>query len=96
MDIRELNIDGLIDTGALSSVNPKAELRKIRLLVLHTKLNEDPPLEFQHKVDNGQLEPTVARVELQVKKGDKTFREKNIVMKKLYKPFDWSFTPTTQ
>ena len=46
MDFGELNIDGLIDTGALSSAIPEADLRKIRLLAPHTILNEGPPPEF--------------------------------------------------
>ena len=44
MDFGELNIDGLIDTGALSSAIPEADLRKIRLLAPHTILNEGPHL----------------------------------------------------
>ena len=36
MDFGELNIDGLVDTGALSSAIPEADLRKIRLLAPHT------------------------------------------------------------
>ena len=51
LDFGELNIDGLIDTGALSSAIPEADLRKIRLLAPHTKLNEGPP-EFQFMVAN--------------------------------------------
>ena len=43
MDFGELNIDRLIDTGALSGAIPEVDLRKIRLLAPHTKLNEDPP-----------------------------------------------------
>ena len=41
MDFGELNIDGLIDTGALSSAIPEADLRKIRLLA---------PVELQFEV----------------------------------------------
>ena len=40
MDFGELNIDRLIDSGALSGAIPEADLRKIRLLAPHTKLNE--------------------------------------------------------
>ena len=36
MDFGEFNIDGLIDTGDLSSAIPEADLRKIRLLSPHT------------------------------------------------------------
>ena len=46
MDFGELNIEGLIDTGALSSAIPDADLRKILLLAPHTILNEGPLPEF--------------------------------------------------
>ena len=36
-DFEELKIDGLIDTSALSSAIPEADLREIRILVPHTK-----------------------------------------------------------
>ena len=39
MDFGELNIDGLIDTGALSGAIPESDLRKIRLLAPHTIIN---------------------------------------------------------
>ena len=86
MDFRELNIDGLIDTGALSSAIPEDNLRKIRLLAPHTILNEGPPPEFQIMVANGQLETPIATVELQFEVGDITFREKFIVMTNLTSP----------
>ena len=76
MDFGELNIDGLIDTGALSSAIPEADLRKIRLPAPHTFLNEGPLPEFQIMVANGQLEAPIATVELQFEVGDITFREK--------------------
>ena len=83
MDFGELNIDGLIDTGALSSGNPEADLRKIRLMAPHTKLNEGPPPEFQIMVAIGQLKAPFATVELQFEVGDITFREKIIVITNL-------------
>ena len=86
MDLAELNFDGLIDTGALSSAIPEADLRKIRLLAPHTILNESPPPEFQIMVANGQLEAPIATVELQFEVGDITFREKFIVMTNLTSP----------
>ena len=86
MDFVELNIDGLKDTGALSSAIPEADLRKIRLLASHTILNEGPPPEFQIMVANGQLEAPVATVELQFEVGDVTFRENFIVMTNLSSP----------
>ena len=86
MDFGELNIDGLIDTGALSSAIPEADLRKIRLLAPHTILNEGPPPEFQIMVANGQLEAPIATVEMQFEVGDITFREKFKVMANLTSP----------
>ena len=83
MDFGELNIDGLIDTGALSSAIPEADSRKIRLLAPHTILNESRPLEFQFMVANGQLKAPIATVELQFEVGDITFREKFIDMTNL-------------
>ena len=86
MAFGELNIDGLIDTGALSSAIPEADLRKIPLLAPHTKLNEGPPPELQIMVANGQLEAPIATVELQFEIGDITFREKFIVITNVTSP----------
>ena len=86
MDFKELNVDGLIDTGALSSAIPEADLRKIRLLAAHTILNEGPPLEFQIMVANGHLEAPIATVELQFEVGDITFREQFIAMTNFTSP----------
>ena len=85
-DFGELNNDGLIDTGALSSAIPEADLRKIRLLAPHTNLKEDTPPEFQIMNSNGQSEATIATVELQSEVGDFTFREKFIAMTNLTSP----------
>ena len=81
MDFGELNNDGLIDTGALSSAIPEADIRKIRLLAPHTILNVDPPPEIM--VANGQMEAPIATVELQFEVSDITSREKFIVMTNL-------------
>ena len=66
MDFGELNIDGLIDTGASSSAIPEADLRKIRLLAPHTILNEGPPPEFQIMVADGQLEAPIEPVDSRI------------------------------
>ena len=86
MVFRELNIDGLIDTGALSGAIREADLHKIRLLAPHTILNEGPSPEFQIMVANGQLETPVAIVELKFEVGDITLRERFIVMTNLTSP----------
>ena len=82
----QLNIDGFIDTSALSSAIPQADLRKIRILAPQTILNEGPPPEFQMMVANGQLEAPIATVELHFEVSDITFREKVIVMTNLSSP----------
>ena len=86
MDFEELNFDGLIDTGALSSAIPEVDLRKIRLTAPNTILKEGPPPDFQIMVANGQLEAPIATVELQSEVGDITFKEKFIVMTNLTSP----------
>ena len=42
MDFGELTIDGLIDTGALSSATREMEFRKIRLLSPQSVIQERP------------------------------------------------------
>ena len=86
MDFGELNNDGLIDTGALSSAIPEADIRTIRLLAPHTILNEGPPPEFQIMVANGQIEAPIATVDFQFEVGDITFGEKFLVMTNLTSP----------
>ena len=86
MDFGELNVDGLIDTGALPSAIPEADLRKIQLLTRHTILNEGLLPEFQNMVANGQLEAPIVTVELQFEVGYITFREIYIVMTNLTSP----------
>ena len=86
MDFGELNIDGLIDTGALSSTNPEANLRKTRLVAPYTISNKGPPPEFQLMVANGQLEASIATLELQLEVGDIKFSEKFIVVTTLTSP----------
>ena len=65
IDLGELNIDNLLDTGALPSAFAEADLRKFRLLVPHTLLKEGLAPDFQYVVANGQLESPFATVELQ-------------------------------
>ena len=47
MDFGELTIDGLVDTDALSSAIPEADLRKIRLLAPKSIIKEGPAPGFQ-------------------------------------------------
>ena len=55
MDFGELTLDGLTDTGALSSAIPEMDLRKIRLLSPQSVIREGPSSNFQIMVANGQL-----------------------------------------
>ena len=98
MDFGELNIDVLINTGALSCAIPEADLRKTPLQAPHTILIEGPPPEFQIMVANGQLEAPIATVKLQFEVNDITFRENFIIMTNLTSPpiHLRSVFPTTQ
>ena len=86
MDFGELTIDGLIDTGALSSAIPEMDLRKIRLLSPKSVIREGPPPNFQIMVANGQLETPKSTIELRFEVGDIEFHEIFIVMENLTGP----------
>ena len=86
MDFGELTLDGLVDTGALSSAIPEADLRKIRLLAPQSIIKEGPAPNFQIMVANGQLENPKSTVELKFEVGDIDFHEIFIVMEKLTSP----------
>ena len=86
MDFGELTIDGLIDTGALSSAIPEMDLRKIRLLSPQSVIREGPPPNFQIMVANGQLETPKSTIELKFEVGDIEFHEIFIVMENLTGP----------
>ena len=86
MDFGELTIDGLIDTGALSSAIPEMDLRKIRLLSPQSVVREGPPPNFQIMVANGQLETPKSTIELKFEVGDIEFHEIFIVMENLTGP----------
>ena len=64
MDFGQLTLDGLVDTEALSSAIPEADLRKIRLLAPQSIVKEGPAPNFQIMVANGQLETPKITVEL--------------------------------
>ena len=81
-----MTIDGLIDTGALSSAIPEMDLRKVRLLSPQSVIREDPPPNFQIMVENGQLETPKSTIELKLEVGDIEFHEIFIVMENLTGP----------
>ena len=85
IDFGELTLDGLVDTGALSSAIPEADLLKIRLLAPQSIGKEGPGPNFKIIVANGQLERK-STVELKFEVGDIEFHEKFIVMEKLTSP----------
>ena len=84
-DSRDLNIDGLLITGALSNAIPETDLPKTRLLDPHTNKCEGNLPGLQIMVANGQREApnAIATVELQFEVGDNTFREKVMVKRNL-------------
>ena len=86
MDFGELTIDGLIDTGALSSAIPEMDLQKIRLLSPQSVIREGPPANFQIMVANGQLETPKSTIELKFEVSDIEFHEIFIVMEHLTGP----------
>ena len=83
MDFGDLAIDGLIDTGALSSAIPEMDLRKIRLLSAQSVIREGLPPNFQIMVENAQLENPRSTIELKLEVGDIEFHEIFIVMENL-------------
>ena len=75
LNFGELTIDGLVDTGALSSAFPEADLRKNCLLAPQSKVKVVPATTFQIKVANGQLETSKSTVEIKFGVGDIDFHE---------------------
>ena len=86
LDFGELTLDGLVDTGALSSAIPEADLRKIQLLAPQSIVKEGPAPNLQTMVANGQLETPKSSIELKIEVGDIEFHELFIVMEKLTSP----------
>ena len=86
MDFGELTIDGLIDTGALTSAVSEADLNKIKLLSSDAILDTGPPPNLQIMVANGQLENPIGTVQLKFEVADMEFRERFIIMKLLPNP----------
>ena len=97
MNLRELNIDGFMGTGALTDAIPETDLCKVPLLAPHTMLDEGPPPEYQIMVANGQLESSIATTKLQIEIGHFTFEKKYLVMTNLKSPLiGFSFSATVQ
>ena len=86
MILEKLTIDGLVDTGALTSAIAESDRRKIKLFTPQSIIKEVPPPNFQMMVANGQLETPKATVELKLEVGDIDFHEIFIVMDNLTEP----------
>ena len=86
MDFGELTIDGLIDTGALSSAIPEMDFRIIRLLSPQSVIWEGQHPNFQIMVANGQLETPKNTIELKFEVGDIEFYEMFKVLEHLTGP----------
>ena len=86
MDFEELTIDGLIDTGALSSAIPEMDLRKFRLLSRQSVIREGPLPNNQILVANGQLETPKSTIELNFEDSDSEFHKIFVVMDHLTGP----------
>ena len=86
MDFEKLTLDGIIDTGALTSAISERDLNKIKLLVNEAIKDTGPPPNFQIMVANGQLEVPIGTVLLEFEVADFMFRENFIIMKNLPNP----------
>ena len=54
MNFGEITIDGLVDTGILSSTIPKNDSNRNRLLVKKAMVKEDTPHNFRNRNDYAQ------------------------------------------
>ena len=86
MDFEKLTLDGLIDTGALTSAISEQDLNKIKLLANEAIKETGPPPNFQIMVANGQLEVPIGTVLLEFEVADFMLKENFIIMKTLPNP----------
>ena len=86
MEFEKLTLDGLIDTGALTSAISEQDLNKIQLLANEAIKDTGPPPNFQIMVANGQLEVPIGTVLLEFEVADFMLREIFIIMKNLPNP----------
>ena len=86
MDFEKLTLDGLIDTGALTSAISEQDLNKIKLLANEAIKETGPPPNFQIMVANGQLEVPTGTVLLEFEVADFMLKENFIIMKNLPNP----------
>ena len=86
MDFEKLTLDGLIDTGALTSAISEQGLNKIKLLANEAIKETGPPPIFQIMVAIGQLEVPIGTVLLEFEVADFILKENFIIMKNLQNP----------
>ena len=86
MDFEKLTLDGLIDTGALTSAISEQDLNKIKLLAPEAITDTGFAPNFQIMVANGQLETPIETVCLTIEVADVMFEENFIVMEVLPNP----------
>ena len=85
MDFEKQTLDGLIDTGALTSAISEENLNKSKRFSNEAKKVTKPAPNFQIMVANGQLERPIGNVLLQFEVADFQFIENFIVVKILPK-----------
>ena len=73
LDFEKLTLDGLIDTGTLTSAISEADLNKIKLLSNEAIKDTGPAPNFQILVANGQLERPIGTVVLEFEVADFQF-----------------------
>ena len=86
MDFEQLTLDGLIDTGALTSAISEQHFNKIKLFASEAIKKTGPPPNFQIMVANGQLEVPVGTVLLEFEVADFMLKENFTIMKNLPNP----------
>ena len=86
MDFEKPALDGLIDTGALTSAISEQDLNKIKVLAPEAISDTSPASKFQKMVANGQLETPNGTACLTFEVADFMFKENFIVMKVLPNP----------
>ena len=86
MDFEKRTLDGLIDTGALTSAISEQDLNKIKLFANESIKETGPPPNLQIVVANGQLEVPIGTVLLEFEVADFMLRENFIIMENLPNP----------
>ena len=86
MDFEKLTLDGLIDTGALTSAISEQDLNTIKLIANEAIKETGPPPSFQIVVANEQLEVPIGTVLLEIEVANFMLRENFIIMKNLPNP----------